>query len=347
MHTLSEMMSKNHERVYFGYDKASGLKAIIAVHSTVLGPALGGTRMWDYSSEELALQDVLRLSRGMTYKAAMAGLALGGGKAVIIGDSTKDKTDDMMRAFGRMVEELDGKYITAEDVGTTEHDMSVIYSQTRHVTGIPKSLGGSGDPSPVTARGVYQGIRACVKESMRVTSLDGLRVAVQGIGNVGWYLCGYLHARGVKLFITDINEYRLQAAVKQFGATAVGPDEIYDADVDVFAPCALGAVLNDNTVSRIRARIVAGGANNQLAPDLADDALMRRGILYAPDYVINAGGLISASSEKLNHSNREVLEKTDNIYYTLERIFESSAVEGVPTHIMSDRLAERRIQGAV
>jgi leucine dehydrogenase len=337
------VQSMGHEQVVFCHDKATGLKAIIGIHDTTLGPALGGTRMWDYTSDEDALVDVLRLSRGMTYKAACAGLNLGGGKAVIIGDAKKIKSEALFRAFGRFVNSLGGRYITAEDVNINVNDMEKVAAETRFVTGISSRPGGSGDPSPVTAWGVYSGIRAAVKHRLGKDSLHGMKVAIQGVGAVGKYLCGYLAKDLVKLVVTDVDPAKVEYAVKEFGATAVRESEIYGADVDVFAPCALGAILNDETIPMLKAKIVAGGANNQLKDERHGSALVERKILYAPDYVINAGGLINVYNELLGYNAEVARTQAGNIYHTLLSVFADAEKNGIPTGKASDLFAERRI----
>jgi leucine dehydrogenase len=341
-----ELIEKHgeHEQVVFCHDKDCGLKAIIAVHNTTLGPALGGTRMWPYKTEEDALVDVLRLSKGMTYKAAAAGLNLGGGKAVIIGDPKKDKTEAMFRTFGAYVNSLNGKYITAEDVGTTVHDMAYIFMETPYVTGIPVSFGGSGDPSPFTAHGVLMGIKASVKDKLKTDSLKDVRVAVQGLGNVGHHLVEYLIKEGAVVTVADIDKDRVQKATQKFGVTAVDPDAIATSECDVFAPCALGAVINDQTISKLRCKIVAGGANNQLAEHRHGDALLELGILYAPDYVINAGGLMNVFVELEGYSRERAFEKTSQVYDNLMQVFQISHQERIATHRAADRLAEKRIR---
>ncbi|NDE16340.1 Glu/Leu/Phe/Val dehydrogenase [bacterium] len=336
--------SMGHEQVVFCHDKASGLKAIIGIHDTTLGPALGGTRMWDYASDEDALVDVLRLSRGMTYKAACAGLNLGGGKAVIIGDAKKIKSEALFRAFGRFVNSLGGRYITAEDVNINVNDIEQVAAETRFVTGISSRPGGSGDPSPVTAWGVYSGIRAAVKHRLGKDSLHGMRVAVQGVGAVGKYLCGYLAKDMVKLVVTDVDPAKVDYAVKEFGATAVRDTDIYSADVDVFAPCALGAIINDETIPLLKAKIVAGGANNQLLnEERHGSALVERNILYAPDYVINAAGLINVYNELIGYNAEVARKQAGNIYHTLSSVFADADKRGIPTGKASDLFAERRI----
>jgi leucine dehydrogenase len=343
---FDQIHEAHHEQVVFCHDAESGLDSIIAIHDTTLGPALGGTRMWPYRSTHEALIDVLRLSEGMTYKAAVAELELGGGKAVIIGDSRRDKTPELLRAHGRFVDTLGGRYITAEDVGIGVEDMEYVYEETRHVTGIRSSPQGSGDPSPVTAYGVYNGIKASCLKKLGSDQMQGVRVAVQGAGHVGYYLCENLAADGAVISITDIDEERVQKAVEDFGAAPVDPDEIYDVDCDVFAPCALGAIINDATLRRLRCQIVAGGANNQLAEDRHGDALDAKGILYAPDYVINAGGLINVYGEIVGYGLETAKEKARGIYGTLLSIYDIAAEEGIPTYRAADRLARERIRRA-
>jgi leucine dehydrogenase len=302
---FQDLVNYGHEQVSFFVDKQSGLKAIVGVHSTTLGPALGGCRMWNYSSEFEALRDVLRLSRGMTYKAAVAGLKLGGGKAVIIGDSRKDKNEALLKAFGRAVEMLAGRYFTAEDVGMSVKDIDVIRTETRFAVG-GSNEGGSGDPSIMTAFGVFQGMKAAVKAAGLGDDLNGLTVAVQGLGNVGHHLCSHLSAAGARLVVADIHKPQVEKIVEQFGADVVSAEEVHAADVDVFAPCALGAVLNSRTIPTIKAKVIAGAANNQLETDNDGYELMRRGIVYAPDYAINAGGLINVAAE-LEGYNKELV----------------------------------------
>lgn len=332
----------DHEQVTFCHDKESGLKAIIAIHNTNLGPALGGCRFWPYASEKEAIKDVLRLSRGMTYKAALADLHLGGGKAVIIGDATREKTPEKLRAFGRFVEHLNGLYITAEDVGTTPKDMSTIYEETRHVVGRETKEGGSGDPSILTSFGVFTGIRACVYYKMGKEDLSGVRVAVEGLGHVGIDLVKRLSEAGASLIVTDINKALLDKVARQYGAQAVGVEEIFSANADVFAPCALGGILNDKTIPLLNCQIVAGSANNQLAEPYHAKALEKRGILYAPDYLINSGGLINVSYEGPNYDLQEVMSHVEGIYYTLLEIFEAAKAHHITTSEASDCLAQDR-----
>ena len=343
MDILERIRESHHEQVIFCHDAEAGLNSIIAIHDTTLGPALGGTRMWPYKSTDDALVDVLRLSEGMTYKAAVANLALGGGKAVIIGDPRKDKTEALLRAHGRFVNTLGGRYITAEDVGISVEDMEHVYMETEWVTGIQSKPLGSGDPSPVTAYGVYHGIRASCKWKLGRDDMKGVRVAVQGAGHVGYYLCENLAESGAILTITDIDEARVSRAVQEFGAAAVAPDAIYDVDCDVFAPCALGAIINDDTLPRLKCAVVAGAANNQLAEDRHGDTLEEKGILYAPDYVINAGGLINVYGEIAGYGLRRAKEKAAEIYDTLLSIYEIADNEEMPTYKAADRLAQQRL----
>ncbi|MBT2605156.1 branched-chain amino acid dehydrogenase [Peribacillus frigoritolerans] len=333
----------DYEQLLFCQDKQSGLKAIIAIHDTTLGPALGGTRMWTYASEEDAIEDALRLSRGMTYKNAAAGLNLGGGKTVIIGDPRKDKNEEMFRAFGRYIQGLNGRYITAEDVGTTVEDMDLIHEETDFVTGISPAFGSSGNPSPVTAYGVYRGMKAAAKEAFGTDSLEGKVVAVQGVGNVSYNLCRHLHEEGAKLIVTDINKESVARAVESFGATAVNPDEIYGVDCDIYAPCALGAVINDQTINQIRAKVIAGAANNQLKESVHGDQIHEKGIIYAPDYVINAGGVINVADELLGYNRERALKKVETVYDTIERVIEIAKRDQIPTYKAADRMAEERI----
>jgi leucine dehydrogenase len=329
----------NHELVAFGTDPESGLKAIVAVHNTSLGPALGGCRMWPYPSDEDAIRDVLRLSRGMTYKAAMAGLPYGGGKSVIIGNPRKDKSEALLRAMGRFVHSLGGRYHTAEDVGTTVEDMDILRRETPYAHGFSSA---SGDPSPATAYGVYMGICAAVQFALGRDDLRGLTVAVQGLGHVGSRLCRYLADEGVRLVVTDIDAAAVDRAVRAYGATPVSPDAIHRTKADVFAPCALGAILNDRTIPELGAVIVAGAANNQLAERRHGAMLKRRGVLYAPDYVVNAGGLIDIHVGESGGGEQAVLDRTAHIYDTLLDVFEHAATEDMPTDVVADLKAEER-----
>jgi leucine dehydrogenase len=344
MSVFNDIGKHHHEQVVFCSDQQSGLKAIIAIHDTTLGPALGGTRMWTYASDEEALRDVLRLSRGMTYKAAVAGLNLGGGKAVIFGNPKTDKTEILFRTYGRFVEGLAGRYITAEDVGTSVQDMEWVRMETKSVTGLDRALGGSGDPSPVTALGVYYGMKASAKKLTGSDSLAGKSVIVQGAGNVGSHLCGHLKAEGVKITVTDIYEDRVKAVVKETGATYVPPDDIFAVQADIFAPCALGAIVNDQTIPKLKVKIIAGGANNQLGDEEKHGRmLIERGILYAPDYAINAGGLINVANELGGYSRERALKQAEGIYSTILEILTIAEKEGIPSYEASARLAEDRI----
>ncbi len=339
------IQNKDHEQVVFCSDKTSNLKAIIAIHNTTLGPSLGGARMWMYQSSEDALVDALRLSRGMTYKAAVAGLNLGGGKAVIIGNPNTDKTEALFRSFGRYVEGLGGRYITAEDVGTSVADMEYVRMETNFVTGIDRALGGSGDPSPVTAYGVYVGIKACLSELTGKDSLSGKKIAIQGAGHVASYLCEHLAKDGAKIFITDIYKDKVKPIIEKTKAEFVEPEKIYDVDADVFSPCALGAIINDNTIPRFKFKIIAGGANNQLEDEKIHGAqLKERGILYAPDYVINAGGLINVANELEGYHRERALQQADRIFDTLKRIFSIAKKDNILIHEASSQLAEERIK---
>jgi len=341
---FGQLSFDDHEQIVFCNDKDTGLKAIIGIHNTVLGPALGGTRMWNYTNEWEALNDVLRLSRGMTYKSAITGLNLGGGKAVIIGDAKTQKTPELMRKFGEFVHSLSGKYITAEDVGMQTEDMDTVRDVTPYVTGISESRGGSGNPSAVTAYGVYMGMKAAAKYKFGSESLAGKKVLVQGIGNVGVALVGYLTKEGAIVIITDINEARLQEVSAQYGAEIYTGIDLYLADVDVYAPCALGATINDQTVFKIKASIVAGGANNQLANEAIHGKILReRGILYAPDFLINAGGLINVYGEIEHYDKAEAMRRTENIYNTTLEIFDYAVKNNIGTHQAAFIIAQNRI----
>ena len=333
-----------HEDVAFHHDATTGLKAIIAVHSTRLGPGLGGCRMWPYASDAEALTDVLRLSRGMTYKAALAGLPQGGGKSVIIGDARSQKTPELMRAMGRFVNKLGGAYIAAEDSGTSVADVKLMAEETAHVGGLADAAavaeGRTGDPSPATAYGTFVGLKAAVKHQLQRSDLKGLRVAIQGVGNVGYRLAKYLHEAGAVLWVTDLHYPSVDRCVQEFGATAVSMERIFGLDVDVFAPCALGAILNDITLPQIKARVIAGAANNQLAQPRHGAVLLERGILYAPDYAINAGGIIEIYHETNGYVEAKAKAHLDRIGDTLTAIFTRSDAEQRPTGEIADRMAE-------
>jgi leucine dehydrogenase len=336
--TVAEM---GHEQLVLCQDSASGYRGIIAIHSTVLGPALGGTRFWSYATDEEAIVDALRLARGMTYKNAVAGLNLGGGKSVIIGDNKTAFREMIFRAHGRFVESLGGRYITAEDVGTSTADMDYVHMETDYVSGL---AGRSGDPSPVTAHGVFRAIQASAKECWGTDDLSTRTVALQGCGHVGYYLAKELHEAGAKLVVTDIDADRVKRVVNEFGARGVAADEIYSATADIFAPCALGAIINDKTIPQLKVEIVAGAANNQLLEERHGDALERRNIIYAPDYVANAGGVINVYSELAGWTSARSFRKADEIYETVRKVFEIAKVEKVPTYLAADRLAEQRIR---
>ncbi|MBT3251530.1 MAG: Glu/Leu/Phe/Val dehydrogenase [Candidatus Marinimicrobia bacterium] len=344
MKIFDKMNEMGHEQFNMFHDPTCGLKAIVAIHNTTLGPALGGCRFWNYNSEDDAMIDVLRLSQGMTYKAAIAGLNLGGGKSVIFGDAKKLKSERLFRSFGRFIEGLGGRYITAEDVNTSVRDMEHVKKETNYVTGISSALGGSGDPSPVTALGVYVGIKASVKERLGLDNISGLKIAIQGLGHVGQYLTEYLHKDGAELFVTDIEQDRIDKMVRKFGATPVAKEDIHSLDVDVYAPCALGAAINDVTIPELKCSVVAGAANNQLAiPSIHGAELKKRNILYAPDYAINAGGLINVSNELEGYNREKAFNQAEGIYDILCSIFKRAKEEDIPNNIASDILAEERI----
>ncbi len=340
MDILASMHALGHEQVLLSHDPSCGYFGIIAIHDTTLGPALGGTRFWQYASTDDAITDALRLARGMTYKSAVMGINLGGGKSVILGDNKRPDREALFRAHGRFIETLGGRYITAEDIGTSPADMEYIKLETDHVAGL---VGLSGDPSPVTAYGVYVGMKAAGKARWGSDSLRGKAVAVQGCGKVATHLCRYLHADGVRLIVTDIDREKVARVVSETDAQSVAPDAIYDVEADVYAPCALGATINDDTLSRLRVEIIAGAANNQLAEDRHGDLLEERGLLYAPDYVINAGGVINVYGELHRWPHERSRKKAGEIYDTLLRIFEIARRERIPTYRAADRLAEERV----
>ncbi|MEE2527087.1 Glu/Leu/Phe/Val dehydrogenase dimerization domain-containing protein [Hyphobacterium sp. HN65] len=348
MSVLEHPSFDNHEKVLFATDEKTGLKAIIGVHSTARGPACGGCRFWTYDSSADALDDALRLSQGMSYKNVMADLPIGGGKSVIMKPQGSFDRDALFQAFGRAVDALNGNYITAEDVGVSPDDMVSVYKATRHVTGLPEGKAASGDPSPVTAEGVFRGIRACVKRATGSDDMTGIRVAVQGAaGHVGTYLCGHLSRAGAEIIVADMNVDALQKHVKEFGATIVDKDAIYDQEVDVFAPCALGSIINPDTIDRLKVRMVAGAANNQLATREMGAELQRRGILYAPDYVINAGGIINVTGEiRGDYDPAWVKQKLVNLEATLGEILDRAENEGRPSNVIADEMARARIEEA-
>ncbi len=347
MDLFGQLQAHDYGEVHFKFDKSTQLRAIVAVHDSRLGPALGGCRFIHYDNEEAAVVDALRLARGMTYKAALAGLAHGGGKSVIIRPRGSFDRVALFHAFGKFVDDLGGHYITAEDSGTGLEDMEAIRAVTKHVTGIDVSHGGSGDPSPFTALGVRRGIEACVKHKLGRESLEGIHVAVQGVGHVGYHLCKELHAAGAKLSVADIDPLKAERAQRDFGATVVGLDKIFEVECDVIAPCALGSALNDQTISRLRARVVAGAANNQLAEPRHGDDLHARGIAYAPDYAINAGGLVNVAQEVKGYDAKLARDKTLKIYDTIYEILERARKMGSPTHKIADMMVEEKLAASV
>lgn len=343
MELFEYMGQSGHEQVAVYNDREVGLKAIIAIHDTTLGPSCGGTRIWPYETEEAAITDVLRLSRAMTYKSAAADLPLGGGKAVIIADSHSQKTEAMMRAFGRFVDTLGGRYLTTTDVGTTGHDLEYISQETKHVKGLPISSGGSGDTSIMTGLGVYVGMKACAKEAWGSDSLNGKKIAMQGFGKVAFNTAHHLLKEGAKIVATDVYEGSLERA-RSMGIKTVAPEQIYDVEADVFSPNALGGIINSDTIPRLTCRVVAGGANNQLLSDADGEELHRRGIIYAPDYVINAGGIINVEAEiGAPYSSERAREKTERIYDIMGRVIEVSKQQEITTARAADHLAEERI----
>lgn len=343
---FAQLEQLGHEQVVFCYDRPTGLKAIIAIHNTVLGPAMGGTRMWAYDSESTALEDVLRLARGMTFKNAMAGLHLGGGKAVIIGDARKIKTEALLRMYGKFIKNLNGKYITAEDMGMTDRDMEHIAQETSFVAGLPEYRGGSGSPSAMTALGTYVGMKAAAKKAFGSDSLEGKTVAVQGVGSVGEILVGYLVRENAKIFITDVFEERIKKVAARFQVTAVGADEIYDVPADIYSPCAMGATVNDETLSRLKAQVIAGCANNQLADeDLHGTACMQKGIVYVPDFVINSGGVINIATEIAGSYNRAwATAKTEEIYDRVLQVLNAAEQQQRNAQTVAIELAWKRIR---
>lgn len=335
------MAKYGYEQLVYFYDKETGLKGITCIHDTTLGPALGGTRLWNYATEEEAVVDVLRLARGMTYKAAAAGLNLGGGKTVLIGDADKVKSEAYWRAFGRYVQSLNGRYITAEDVNTSPEDMDYVAMETDYLTGLKQT---SGDPSPFTAWGVYWGIKAACQEKYGSNSVEGKKVAIQGVGHVGYYLVKYLTDEGAEVIIADIKQDNIDRVTNDFKVTVVKPNEIIGVECDIFAPCALGAIVNDETIDQFKFEIIAGAANNVLKEERHGDILTEKGILYAPDYVINAGGLINVYQELLGYNKQEALNKTEKIYNRLLEIFKIAKDENISTAKAADRMAEKRIR---
>ena len=344
MEISTKKTNTDHEQVLIARDEATGYHGIIAIHSTALGPAVGGTRCWHYDSEDAALTDALRLSRGMTYKSALAGVPLGGGKSIIIRNNKTSNREALLRAHGRFVETLKGRYITAEDVGTSPADMEIVRLETRYVAGL---VGGSGDPSPYTARGVFRAMQAATRFLWNSDELAGVTVAIQGCGNVGYHLAKLLHKAAAKLIVSDVNDNNLSRVVDEFAAEPVQPNEIYGVRADVFAPCALGGVINDETIPALKVPIVAGSANNQLLEERHGTMLQDRNILYAPDYVANAGGVLNGCTELLGWEAEFAARKVDEIYDTILRIFESAQAEGITTNKAADRLAEERLRRVV
>ena len=341
---FGQLSFDNHEQVVFCNDKDTGLKAIIGIHNTVLGPALGGTRMWQYNSEWDALNDVLRLSRGMTFKSAITGLNLGGGKAVIIGDAKTQKTPELMKKFGEFVHSLSGKYITAEDVGMETSDMDLVRTVTPYVTGISEANGGAGNPSPITAYGVFMGMKAAAKFTYGSDVLEDKVIYVEGIGNVGEALVENLTNEGAKVYIADINQRRLEEIRDKYSVEIYGGNNLYAEKMDIYAPCALGATINDTTIHQIQAKIIAGAANNQLADEQKHGLILReRGIVYAPDFLINAGGIINVYAELENYGRQEIIRKTENIYNTTLEILANAETNGVTTHQAALDIAQARI----
>jgi leucine dehydrogenase len=342
---FNSMAGLEHEQLVFCHDEATGLKAMIGIHNTVLGPAMGGTRMWNYASEAEAVRDVLRLSRGMTFKSAIAGLNIGGGKAVIIGDAKKIKNEALLRRFGKFVNSLNGKYWTAEDVNMSTRDMEYIHMETKYVTGIPESMGGSGDPSPVTAYGVYMGMKAAAKKAYGNDSLSGKKILVQGAGHVGTYLIGHLMKEGAQVMVSDIFEEKLAGVTKEHKVTVIDPKEVYKQDMNIYAPCALGATLNNETIPQLKCDIVAGGANNQLdVEDVHGQMLKERGILYAPDFLINSGGITNVFYEMQGNYNRDkVYRQTELIYEVLLKVIAQAEENNITTHQSAVKVAQDRI----
>lgn len=345
MFSFEKLYSMGHEEVVIFSEPTCGLKAIVAIHDTTLGPALGGTRMWPYSSEEEAVEDVLRLSRGMTYKAAISGLNLGGGKAVIIGDPKKDKSEALFRAYGRFIESLNGRYISAEDVNISVNDIDHMYTETNYVCGVAKAHGGSGNPAPYTALGVFRGMQASAMKTWGSKSLKGKVVGLQGVGSVGYELGKLIHEDGGSLIYTDINEENITQFKTDFpDAKLVGTDDIYSVDMDIYAPCALGATLNDQTIPQLKCKVICGAANNQLAEDRHGKQLQELGILYAPDYLINAGGLMNVSIEFEGWNDSKSRRMIDKIYDTTLEIFAYAEERAIPVNEATDKMAEQRLK---
>ena len=341
---INQMSLFNHEQIVYCNDNDTGLKAIIGIHNTVLGPALGGTRMWNYASEQEALTDVLRLSRGMTYKSAVAEINLGGGKAVIIGDPKKIKTEALLRRFGKFINTLGGKYITAEDVSMTSKDMEIIHRETDYVTGLPEYMGGSGDPSPVTAMGVWMGMKASAKKVFGSDSLTGKKIIIQGLGKVGTHLIDYLVKENTQIALFDIDQEKIKSISQKYKIQVLSENEIYSTEADIFSPCALGGIINTETIAQLKVKIICGSANNQLADEAIHGKMLEeKGILYAPDFVVNAGGIINVYYELEGYNRKRALAHTEKIYDTTTKIFEIAEKEKIPTYLAANRLAEERI----
>jgi leucine dehydrogenase len=345
MAVFEKIQADNYEQIFFCNDTKVGLKAIIAIHNSALGPATGGCRMWNYRNEEEALTDVLRLSKGMTYKASISHLPLGGGKSIIIGDAAQ-KTPELLKRFGDFVETLKGHYITAKDVGIDSNDLKTIKTRTSHILGIAGEANSSGDPSPVTAWGVYNGILACAEKAFGSKSLKGLHISLQGLGAVNYHLLKYLNQEGAKVTGCDISPESVERARSEFGIQVVKPEEIYDVACDVFSPGALGAIVNSQTIDRLKCKVIAGGANNQLATESDGETLLKKGILYAPDYAINAGGLINIYHEREGYNREKAYAHVGRIYDTMKKILEVSTAKKVPTNIVANRIAEERVREA-
>lgn len=345
MGVFENIQAENYEQIIFCNDSRVGLKAIIAKHNTALGPATGGCRMWNYRSEEEALTDVLRLAKGMTYKAAISGLSMGGGKAVIIGDASQ-KSPELLRRFGEFVESLQGSYVTAKDVGIDSADLKIIKTRTKHILGIAGEENSSGDPSPLTAWGIYNGMRAAARAAFGTQSLKGLKVALQGLGAVNYHLAKHLHREGAVLLGSDINREAIDRAKAEFGLQVVNPDSIYAAECDIFSPGALGGILNSQSIPQLKCKAIAGGANNQLATEADGEALLKRGILYAPDYAINAGGLINIYHEREGYNRERAYAHVEKVHDTIKTILEASAADRIPSNIVANRMAENRVSEA-
>lgn len=345
MAIFEKIQADNYEQIVFCNDTRVGLKAIIAIHNSALGPATGGCRMWNYRSEEEALTDVLRLSKGMTYKSSISNLPLGGGKAIIIGDVSQ-KTPALLQRFGEFVESLGGNYITAKDVGIDSNDLKIIKSRTSHILGVAGEANSSGDPSPVTSWGVYNGLLACAEKAFGKKSLAGVHIAMQGLGAVNYYLLKYLHQEGAKVTACDINPEAIQRAKDEFGVEIVSPEAIYDVKADIFSPGALGAVINSQTLPRLKVKVIAGAANNQLATEQDGEEVLKRGMLYAPDYAINAGGIINIYHEQEGYNRDKAYAHVAKIYDTIKLVLERSEAERLPANVVANRIAEERVKEA-